>query len=71
MSGDRGELCLLNPLSKSAIESATSETRAARETRVNIFIPKTMSDSIIPTFLGYKRHKYPLLFKIGHFLEFT
>ena len=33
---------------------------------------KTMSDSIISTFLRHRRHKHPLLFKIGHFfLEFT
>ena len=55
-------------------EAARSETRAARATRATrakIFIAETMSDSIISTFLGHRRHKNPLLFKIGHFLKFT
>ena len=47
---------------------ARSETRAAR---AKIFIAETMSDSIISTFLGHRRHKNPLLFKTGHFLKFT
>ena len=57
-----------------ALQEARSETRATRATqatRANIFIAKTMSDSIISTFLGHRRHKNPLLFKIGHFLKFT
>ena len=53
------------------IVRARSETRAARATRAKIFIAKTMSDSIISTFLGHRRHKNPLLFKTGHFLKFT
>ena len=55
----------------SRLKMARSETRAARATRANIFIAKTMSDSIISTFLGHRRHKNPLLFKIGHLLKFT
>ena len=50
---------------------ARSETRATRATRAKIFIAKTMSDSIISTFLGHRRHKNPLLFKTGHFFKFT
>ena len=49
----------------------TRATRVTRATRPNIFITKTMSDSIISTFLGHRRHKNLLLFKIGHFLKFT
>ena len=52
----------------SRLKMARSETRAAR---ANIFIAKTMSDSIISTFLGHRRHKNPLLFKIGHLLKFN
>ena len=54
-----------------SFQQARSETRAARATRAKIFIAKTMSDSIILTFLGHRRHKNPLLFKTGHFLKFT
>ena len=41
--------------------SETRAARAARATRANILIAKTISDSIISTFLGHRRHKYPLL----------
>ena len=51
--------------------SETRATRATQATRANIFIAKTLSNSIISTFLGHRKHKNLLLFKIGHFLKFT
>ena len=50
---------------------ARSKTWATQATRANIFITKTMSVSIISTFIGHRRHKNPMLFKIGRFLRFN